>query len=706
MTLPGPFAAADTPLTPIADVLAVGAGGEATFGGRIRIRGVVTWRSQDAAFVEDDTGSIYVDLWKAMQRGLTPRPTEFAADVAPGSVVEIDGITDRAGYSPAILPHSIAVSGTAAPRPPTELDSDLFFSGFQEGKRLTVEAIVQAVRDDGREWRFIVEHGGRRFSVQVEKQAFGDDPQSLVDALVRIEGVAVATFNPRGEFIWPRLAANGRADFTLVAEPPAPAFESPSVPLPRIATYRPQPSRGHRIRTRGTVIHTVPGQFFFLQDEAIGVRVETTSREPLAIGDRVEVAAFLNRASPAAMLVEAVYRRTGNQETVVPLTVDAETIVARVNARFQESVVGSPGDYEGCLVTFPARVLWMNAVEDGGLVVLSAGESSLIARAGPGVFTALSHVRPGSDVQVTGVASIERADRPDVRSSLEWPTFDRLTIFLRSPADLAVVRAPSYWTPSRLRMALLGVAALTGTVTLWAIALKRQVGHQLAVIQRQIKAEAAMDERQRIAQEFHDTLEQDLAGVAMRLDVAAERAGDEASRATLESQRAMLDRLRSDTHDFVWDLRDAARQEGPLRDAVAEQVASLELPDGPRIECHASGGNPLVSPFVQHHLLRIVRESVANAVKHARASRVDVRVTAADGRAIVEISDDGRGFDIDARGSVPGHFGIRGMRERARRIGATIDIGHRAGGGTTVRVTAPTIQQQNERQRSVAGVRS
>jgi signal transduction histidine kinase len=90
----------------------------------------------------------------------------------------------------------------------------------------------------------------------------------------------------------------------------------------------------------------------------------------------------------------------------------------------------------------------------------------------------------------------------------------------------------------------------------------------------------------------------------------------------------------------------------------------------------------------RHHLLRIVREAVANAARHGQASTIDVVVTGRGaGRATVEVADDGIGFDFDLCERKRGHFGIRGMRERARRIGATLAIDSRERVGTRLTVT-------------------
>jgi hypothetical protein len=126
-------------------------------------------------------------------------------EVAPGSEVEVLGLTDRAGYSPSILPLTIEVVGTRDLPPAAAFDAELFFAGFQEGKRVVVEGVVQAVREEGTDLGFVVDHYGRRFAIDVAKEQFGDDPESFIDTEVKVQGVAVAIFNQRGEFVWPKL---------------------------------------------------------------------------------------------------------------------------------------------------------------------------------------------------------------------------------------------------------------------------------------------------------------------------------------------------------------------------------------------------------------------------------------------------------------------------------------------------------------------
>jgi signal transduction histidine kinase len=233
-------------------------------------------------------------------------------------------------------------------------------------------------------------------------------------------------------------------------------------------------------------------------------------------------------------------------------------------------------------------------------------------------------------------------------------------------------------------MAACAVASLA-----WVLLLRRQVAQQLATIERKLQGEAATEERHRIAREFHDTLEQDLAGIELQLDAAADTTDNDRSRAVFEKQRGLLSRLRQETHDFLWDLRDPARVEGTLVESLVAQTAYLQSGTGVPITLHADDRIGRVPADVQFHLLRIVRESIHNAIRHGDPASVVVNV-GPDGTGIaVEVMDDGHGFDVTAKQGLAGHFGLRGMAERAERLGAGLKITSSAASGTKVRVTVP-----------------
>jgi signal transduction histidine kinase len=206
-----------------------------------------------------------------------------------------------------------------------------------------------------------------------------------------------------------------------------------------------------------------------------------------------------------------------------------------------------------------------------------------------------------------------------------------------------------------------------------------------------IESEAALEERHRIAREFHDSLEQDLAGLGLRLDAVATRAIDDKGRALIAGSRGLVSRIQAETRNLVSDLRDPAETAGDLAGvlrAVADEhvdkeriTLSVKLPLAPP---------PLLAATVVHHLRMIARESVTNALKHGGSTLVTLALQVKENALVLSIADNGMGFDpaLADRGKA-GHFGCVGIRERARRIGAAVVWRSAPGAGVTVELTLP-----------------
>ena len=426
----------------------------------------------------------------------------------------------------------------------------------------------------------------------------------------------------------------------------------------------------------------------------MGVRVETPSAERFVPGDRVEVAGFVDGQRDVAGIIEAVVRRIESDRPLQPIRITPDEIVAINRYASYHGAVAAPGDYKGCLVTFPARVVDVRAAGDAGAVLLQSGSTSVVATAQPDAFQILRHLEPGSDVFATGIVREDATEGEGVGPGAAAKPFGQLQLLLRSAADMRLVRAPSWWKPHRLATALAAVAAVAGIAAGWVVLLRRQVARQMALLETKLQAEAAAEERQRIACEFHDTLEQGLAGLSLRLDVAVHGAGDERMRSVLKQQRQLLAGLQTEARGFLWDLRDPVHVEGSLRESIAAQLRHLEPLTGVPLVFEADGPSPDVAPATQYQLVRIVREAVTNAIRHAHAHRIEVGLRQDFPRhghssVCLTVADDGAGFDVEARSVVEGHYGLRGMRERARRIGADIAVQSEPGHGTQVVVTLP-----------------
>ena len=207
---------------------------------------------------------------------------------------------------------------------------------------------------------------------------------------------------------------------------------------------------------------------------------------------------------------------------------------------------------------------------------------------------------------------------------------------------------------------------------------------------------ALLEERNAIARELHDSLAQSLSYLKIQISRLQTLLGG--AEPTPEV-RDIVTELREGLSSAYRQLRELlttfrlkmehSRLEDSLRDAVEEFSRRGRLP----VELDCADWQCALSPNEQIHVMQIVREALNNAVQHARASRVAVRLQGANGgEAIISISDDGVGLPVKPERE--SHFGLHIMRERARRLGGALELQARTGGGLLVRLRfVPTSQQ-------------
>ncbi|HVL90496.1 MAG TPA: sensor histidine kinase [Actinomycetota bacterium] len=197
----------------------------------------------------------------------------------------------------------------------------------------------------------------------------------------------------------------------------------------------------------------------------------------------------------------------------------------------------------------------------------------------------------------------------------------------------------------------------------------------------------ASRERRRLAADLHDGVAQTLAHLRLELDMLSHpELGRVSDPERLARLARVADRTLTDVRALINDLA-APVPAGGLVAALREHVAGLEGASGPvvTLDAPASVRTP---EGVDGQLLRIAQEALSNAMRHSGGTAVHVRLAAAGGGTVrLSVHDDGRG--IAAEATTGGGLGLDTMRERARAIGATIEIGPRPGGGTRVEVTVP-----------------
>ncbi|HEY7074155.1 MAG TPA: GAF domain-containing sensor histidine kinase [Solirubrobacteraceae bacterium] len=210
------------------------------------------------------------------------------------------------------------------------------------------------------------------------------------------------------------------------------------------------------------------------------------------------------------------------------------------------------------------------------------------------------------------------------------------------------------------------------------------------VLRRSI--EASEQERRRWARELHDETLQQLAGLRVLL-AAARRSGDAPRmEAAIGEALGLIGDGIAELRGLITDLRPAALDELGTTAAIEALVARVSQQSGLQIACrlelaHEDAPERRHTAEVEATVYRLVQEALANAVKHAHATRVAVSVDERDGRVEIEVRDDGRGFDAARAGGAG--FGLLGMRERVGLVNGTLDVTSQTGAGTTVRARIP-----------------
>jgi signal transduction histidine kinase len=221
-------------------------------------------------------------------------------------------------------------------------------------------------------------------------------------------------------------------------------------------------------------------------------------------------------------------------------------------------------------------------------------------------------------------------------------------------------------------------------------ALYRMRMHQVAS-QVRSRLEARLAERERIARELHDTLLQGIQGLIWRFQAATDRIppGDPA-RHLMEQSLDRADELLGESRDKVKNLRPAAIDAKDLAEALAAEAEQLALEHPAEFRVSVQGASRELHPIVREEGFLIGREALSNAFRHARAGRVEAEVSYGNTAFHVRIRDDGDGISaavLDA--GRPGHFGLIGMRERAQKLGAQLDVWSKPGAGTEIDLRVP-----------------
>jgi NarL family two-component system sensor histidine kinase YdfH len=225
-----------------------------------------------------------------------------------------------------------------------------------------------------------------------------------------------------------------------------------------------------------------------------------------------------------------------------------------------------------------------------------------------------------------------------------------------------------------------------------ALLLRLDIAHrQLAVYAEQVEQLTVTAERARMARELHDTLAQGVTGLIMQLealDSQMERADYARVATTLTLIKSRARATLKESRSAIDDLRLMPEQLSMILSSIASEANQFSTLTG--IPCTVDAPPSLTLPTsTTEHTLRFISEGLANIAKHAVASKVSIRVKVQDNAVLLEIQDNGVGFDPMAAAQNHGHYGLLGLQERARLVGGKFEVDSTPHQGTTLRLYLP-----------------
>jgi signal transduction histidine kinase len=284
----------------------------------------------------------------------------------------------------------------------------------------------------------------------------------------------------------------------------------------------------------------------------------------------------------------------------------------------------------------------------------------------------LGHVSVCEDTALARDIPRERTTDIGVRALLEVPIFLEGQLFAILDA---VYTRPRRFTEEEQRL-------------FGSLARRAALAIENARLYEQAQSLAAVEERQRLARELHDSVSQALYGIALGARTARTLLDRDPAKAkdpvdyVLTLAEAGLAEMRA----LIFELRPESLANEGIVAAIEKQVASTRARYGVDVVTDLPE-EPDVTLPVKEAIYRVAQEALHNVVKHARATRVDLRLVADDGHLSLDLKDDGLGFDPN--GDFPGHLGLRSMRERVTRLGGDFAIESAPGAGTHIRARVP-----------------
>lgn len=590
------------------------------------------------------------------------------AGIDMGDVVAAEGFLETF-WSVATCTNIVFLRKGAPPAFRT-VSADDILSGRCDSHIITVRGVVKHIFDDDIDPRFqflVLDCDGSSVYVTAQRRSFAG--QSLIGATIEVTGHC----NPYGNVYRRHVGRSiGIHSFTVLV----PATRDP-YDVPDIATIRRKgPSEisalgRHRMHGRVSALWG-DGLALVRTDAGKLVRVEFAEDLRPAVGAAVDVIGHPATDLYNINLTSAYWREAGDPavapETPADISVRDWLRVEAGHPCFIPSFHGRPVRLTGVV-----RSLTREPGNSGLLTLDAEGYAVKVdASTNPGI---LKGVEIGGTVRIGGIAVM---DIDNWRPNAALPRIRGFFIVPRSADDVTVLSRPPWLTPRRLLAALAVLLLALAAVLVWNRILRAQVERRSRQLLRErmegVRSKLKADERTRIAVELHDSLSQNLAGVTFELDAVRNLIHDrDLTMRHLGIASKALASCRREMRDCLWDLRNNALGNGSMNEVIRRSL--IPIAGQTRIVVRFDALRSRLTDDMVHAILRIIRELVSNAIRHGKATTIRIS-GCIDGQSVqFSVRDNGIGFgDAPPPGAEEGHFGLQGVRERARRFKGTLTI--------------------------------
>jgi signal transduction histidine kinase len=634
----------------------------------VRLHGVVVDESQPrerALILADQTAGIYL-LAK----------TNLFAPYHQRDLLEIKGVTSPGEFAPIVLTTEARKVGSGAVPAARPVTYPQLVTGALDAQFVEIIGVVrQCWQEDTNSdiWRIVLAADGGTLPVRFSKsknQVIQEDDE------VRVRAVCLYQFNQKRQALYPVLQVPPGVPVQIEKREPSDPYAAPLRSLASLLQFAPEIHYNHRIHVRGIVTCAQPGSLVWIRGESSGLKIQTRQNENLMPGDEIDVLGFPSYGSSTPLLEDAIYRKIGVTAPPAPLRLTNPSLAY---------------DQQDDLVTIEAMLTETHPMLDGlALSLEKSGKSfNAILKQTPNI-PSPSDWQPGSLVRVTGICTVIYDDARPVMGVWHPQSFQ---ILLRSPADLSVIKPPPWWTARHI-IFLLGFMAvislsISGAVVLFARRRLNEQARRRAMAEHEFAA--ILSERNRLAREIHDTLAQGLTATSVQLQLVEKHSAG-ASEAMIEHLNHSQQLVRSsleEARNSIWNMRSQVLETGDLADALKNILEHMADETEMKTDVAVTGQARRLSHAVENNLLRVGQEAITNAVKHARAKHIKVKLDFGEKQLSLTVVDDGCGFNPASPGLRAGGFGLVGMQERAIELKGELRVRTTPNQGTVINLCVP-----------------